>query len=143
LTTLYGDNARVAGLEAATSGIVYMALGQVQNALSATDTVLESDVHPQIIVDSYAVRGVLLCSQDKLTEAETAYSQALERDPTFYMAQLLRAEVREAQGDTFGALADLAMIRASDWAQRAEIQDLIAAAVAHEISCKTMFENSG
>ncbi|RRR77687.1 MAG: serine/threonine-protein kinase, partial [Candidatus Viridilinea halotolerans] len=86
--------------------------------------------------EAHFMRGFAHCNLDEYATAEADYSRALELAPDFAMLYLLRAEVRQAQGNSDGAAADFAAIQAS--AQQERLAPFVAMALAGELGCKTM-----
>lgn len=86
-------------------------LGQLNAAIADSDKALTID---PTIAEIYAVRGLALCNLGQFAEAETAYTQAIERDTSFIALYLLRADVRLKLNKTSGALEDVSVVNQSE-----------------------------
>ena len=108
-----------------------MNLGQFNKAIQKSETALA--VNPYF-TDIYLVEGISYCNLGKLPEADTALTKAIENEPTFIVAYLLRAGVRAGLGNTMDALSDFAVVQNSPLA--VPMQDYILAAQAGKINCQ-------
>ena len=81
-----------------------LAAGDVNAALAKFQSAIK--FHPEH-AGGYAGRGRVFVVQDKLSEAETDLTRALQLDADSWMALLGRGELRIAQGDHARALEDL------------------------------------
>ena len=108
MTAMYGENyAKILGNTIAAMG--HFALGQHTNVIQDTDVVLS--VVPNY-PEMYMLKGLSYCNVNDYTNAEAAYTQGLELDPSFTMLNFLRLEVRmELKMDI---IEDLTAVQNSD-----------------------------
>ncbi|MBI5930139.1 MAG: protein kinase [Chloroflexi bacterium] len=86
-------------------------LGQFNATISDTDKAIS--INPNI-TEVYMVRGLAYCNLEQYEDAETAYSQAIEKDPNFIALYLLRADARRKLNHLPEALEDVAVVTQSD-----------------------------
>lgn len=114
------------------SGIGNLMIGQYYAVIQdAEATIAVNDQLP----DPYFMQGFAYCNLGNYPDAEAAYTRALELEPGFMLVYLLRAEVRQAQGDLAGALADVELVRNSDQAE--PLAMLLEQAPEAGVSCRT------
>ncbi len=90
--------------EAHDKGREALAEGDYDSALARADEALAMEDGEALF---HALKGDALASQDRLDEAERAYSAALQRDSGWFYQHLRRGMVRERTGNHAGARADL------------------------------------
>ncbi|NDJ79078.1 MAG: tetratricopeptide repeat protein, partial [Chloroflexi bacterium] len=91
-------------------------------------------------VDAYMMRGFAYCALDDYVAAEADYTRALELDPGFMLAYVLRGEVRRAQGDYSAANDDFNVVR--DDPNSEELYPLVRAVRAGQLDCTTFFTSA-
>ncbi|NJL95805.1 MAG: tetratricopeptide repeat protein [Anaerolineae bacterium] len=80
-----------------------LALGQTTAAIADAETAIAIR---DDLADVYLTLGVAECITGDFAASEAAYSTALALDPDYTVIYLLRADVRNQQGNLGGALAD-------------------------------------
>lgn len=128
--------------EAADTPIIIMNQFFSNILLSQWSRAVENAEQLEGVIDTaevYFGRGVAECTLGDYAAAEASYTAALERDPSFALAHVLRAEVRNAQNDLVGVAEDTRAI-----AQSAEaalfvpiLNDFISGEF--DLSCETLF----
>lgn len=78
--------------------------GDAEKALEQARKALEAERGEAIF---HALRGDALATKDRMDDAESAYSAALERDGSWFYHHLRRGQVREQSGALSGARRDL------------------------------------
>jgi predicted Zn-dependent protease len=92
------------GFEAHDEGRKALAEGRVDEALAKADEALSVE---RGIALFHALRGDALATREDYAAAETAYSDALQRDDSWFYYHLRRGMVRERQSEWTGARGDL------------------------------------
>lgn len=133
LEALFGEET---GYGHAVSAATYLALGQFRRVLEEVDAAIASGT---VWAEIHFLQGLAHCNLDDLEAAESAYTRAIELDSTYFIVYLLRAQARLAQGNLIGGTQDLTFVQGQEWAQREEIQALIAAGLSQEITCQSFF----
>ncbi|MCL4877240.1 MAG: protein kinase [Anaerolineae bacterium] len=117
-----------------TSAFSNMVLGQYEAAIENADEALAIR---DDIADLYMLKGVAYCILGEYEEAEAVYSQGIEREPDFTMLYLLRAEVRNKQGNLAGSLEDFQVAQQSDiWPN---VEAILAESDAGALGCASFF----
>lgn len=132
LEATYGEKGE--GLEAYTlalSGYGSFVAGQYADVVNSVERAIM--LTPEN-ADLYLLKGVAECSLRKYTDAEATYTEGIEHDPDFTMFYLLRAEVRNRQGDLNGAFDDLRT--ASQSAVFESMEAYIQQGMSGELSCR-------
>lgn len=106
---------------------------------------------PQVINDSnlglaktdripgfWLLKGLAECNLNRHDEAEASYTRMIEADPDFAVVYMLRAQMRNAQGNTPGMLADMAAAAETPVGQQLAV--LAPAALSGEINCKNLLQ---
>lgn len=86
-------------------------LGQFNAAIFDTTEAIK--LNPNI-AEVYMIRGLAYCNVGQVAEAETAYTQAIEKDPGFITLYVLRADARRQSNNLAAALEDIAVVMQSD-----------------------------
>jgi tetratricopeptide (TPR) repeat protein len=110
-----------------------MNLGQFNKAIQKSETALA--INPRF-TDVYLVEGISYCNLGKLSEADAVLSKAIENEPTFIVAYLLRAGVRAGLGNVADAMSDFTVVQNSPLA--VPMQSYILAAQAGKINCTNL-----
>jgi tetratricopeptide (TPR) repeat protein len=93
-----------------------LTLRQWNNLLSVVDS---ATILPMpSFADIYLYQGVAHCNLQDYAAAEASFTRVIELDPDYTFAYLLRAEVREKQGDRRGFLSDIAEVGRSGQARQ-------------------------
>ena len=101
-----------------------MTISRWNEVIAETDAVVaRGETLPEI----YFMRGFAYCNLKDYPAAEAAYSKGIELDPDYPLLYLLRAEVRQKQGNLLGAGADTLAVANSP--QGAMFAPLIALAI--------------
>lgn len=88
--------------------------------------------------DPYLLKGFAECNLGRYADAEASYTRLIELDPEYWVAYLLRAEVRTKQGNIISAGQDIAAVAGSPQADL--FTPYIAAVTSGEISCENVLE---
>lgn len=83
-----------------------LSLGRHSEVIASVNQVLSANPQSPQPASLFLVRGIAECNLNDFAAAEASYSQAIERDPNVGVAYLLRAEVRQQQGNLQGAFED-------------------------------------
>ncbi len=136
LESVYDVESQIAESAAA---LGYATQRQWSDALAALDAAyaLDTPFIETYMPDMFLLEGFVHCNQANYAEAEAAYTRLIDLRPTYTVAHLLRAEVRLAQDDRLGALADIGVVNQS--AQGEGLQSLIVVMQADEIDCTNVF----
>jgi serine/threonine protein kinase/tetratricopeptide (TPR) repeat protein len=111
-------------------------LGQWNALVDLTDLWIEryGGDFPEI----YLIRGFAFCNLGDYAAAEEAYSAVISEAPDYGLAYALRAEVRQAQGDTAGFIADGAALLTSPQADT--LRPFIPAFQSGELGCANFLD---
>ena len=86
----------------------------------------------------YLAEGISYCNLEDYPAAEAAYTRAIELEPDFAALYVLRAEVRQKQGDLAGSDQD--MFAAQTYDLGPEFAGLIQAIATGAVNCQNLFE---
>ncbi|MBN1681028.1 MAG: protein kinase [Anaerolineae bacterium] len=113
-------------------------LEAVEVMLEQPDMVAQSDDMSMFMSDLFAIQGLVYCDLDEYEQAEAAFDHALESDPGFNLAYLMRGQVRQAQENTGGAAADFEVVQEQVF--DTGTTRYIEAAIAGEWTCHNFFD---
>lgn len=133
LTSSYGEVNTAVSLSIEAFG--HFVLGQWSDAIAAAEAAAEL---PLTYSDTFLTQGVAYCNQQNYEAAEAAYTRLIEREPDYYAAYALRAEVRQYMGDTAGSLQDIATILNGE--QREQYAPLLDLFTAGEVTCENFLD---
>lgn len=131
LGTVYGEHFVTLVL----SAFGNLTLGQWSRVIEDVDKALASGL---LLGDLYFMKGLALCNLRNYPAAEAAYTAGLEAEPDLNILYALRAEVRQRQGNTIGALADTRIVLQSELGPL--FAPLIPALSSGLVSCENLFE---
>lgn len=86
----------------------------------------------------YFLRGFAYCNLGDDAAAEEAYSKVIELEPDDTLMYLLRAEVRNNQGNILGAGSDSLQVQQSAFAD--DFAPLLAAGANGDLTCKNFLD---
>ncbi len=145
MQAVYGNSPHHRHIGAFFAASTNLALKQYTAVLEQTDTALipdgdgaADDISPIGIADLLLVRGLAQCNLGEDAAAEASYTRALDLTPDFPLLHILRAQVRQAQGDASGAAADFAA--AQEHTLGTAFDAWLAAAQAGEWDCQNLLD---
>lgn len=113
----------------------YMVLRQWNEVIRVTELSLALE---GALPDLYMMQGFAYCNVQDYESAEASYTRLIEAIPDYTLAYVLRAEVRQKQGNTVGALADGAVVLQSPLGE--QFIALMPAFQSGEINCENIFD---
>jgi tetratricopeptide (TPR) repeat protein len=116
------------------SAFTNLVLGRYEDTLEDTKAGI---IYMPEAIDLYIMQGYAYCGMGQYAAAEGSYNQALELDPEYTLAYLLRAEVRHKQRDWVAASRDVRQVRDSRFG--AAFEPLAEAMQRGELGCGNFF----
>lgn len=136
MTTMYGEE-KATLLGYSMSTMEQLSKGQFLFAIQYADAVLA--VMPNY-AEMHLLKGLSYCNLDDYVNAEAAYTEGLNKDPSFTILYLLRAEVRGEPGNSEGAGEDLVtFVQQSPLYE--DMKDYLAATQSEQYSCKQLISS--
>lgn len=112
-----------------------LTLRRWRDVISVTDKAVDD---ADVITDVYFLRGFAQCNLGDDAAAEASFSKAIELEPDYTLMYLLRAQVRNNQGNLLGAGSDILQVQQSDLADT--FAPLLAAGASGDLTCKNFLD---
>ncbi len=112
-----------------------LTLRRWRDVLNVTDNAIDDD---DVLTDIYFLRGFAQCNLGDDAAAEASFSKAIELEPDYTLMYLLRAEVRNNQGNILGAGSDILQVQQSDLAET--FAPLLAAGASGDLTCQNFLD---